>query len=179
MAVGTATIQPLTAQGLASIVVPLTDTGRLLGRPTLSITLSGPGGYHRAVTRNLDTILPGDSIAFPFPWPDTLSPGTYRSTRPRPARAWPPVTSTSRARLGISLKGVPGGAAPAPATTAVPARSGTPAWLPAVMITGGVLLAVLLVTVFLLVALLRHQRRRGEPEPASAMRGTTRATDGG
>jgi hypothetical protein len=180
MAVGAATIQPLTAQGLASVVVSLTDTGRLLGRPTLRITLSGPGGYRRAVTRNLDTILPGDTIAFPFPWPDALSPGMYTiDASATGAGLAAPVTSTSRARLSISLKGVPGSAAPSPATTPLPATSGTPAWLPAVMIAGGALLAVLVVTVFLLVALLRRQRRRGDPEPASAMRGTTRATDGG
>jgi hypothetical protein len=180
LAVGAATIQPLTAQGLASVVVSLTDTGRLLGRPTLTITLSGPGGYHRAVTRNLDTILPGDTIAFPFPWPDTLSPGMYTiDASATGAGLAAPVTSTSRARLGISLKGVPGSAVPAAATTSAAAPSGPPAWLAAVMIAGAVLLAVLLVTVVLLVAVLRRQRRRRDPEPASAMRGTTRAADSG
>ena len=65
--------------GVGEVVTPLTDTGRLLGRPTIDVSLSGPGGYKSSVTRPVDTLLPGGTAQFPVYWPDSLR-GTYRIT---------------------------------------------------------------------------------------------------
>jgi len=61
----------------ASVVVKLTNHGNALGKPRLSVALAGPDGYARTVDRQLDTILPGDSIAYPLVWPDALHAGDY------------------------------------------------------------------------------------------------------
>ena len=60
--------------------VGIGDVGSLLGKPTLAVTVVGPGGYRRTVTRRLDTILPGDRIVYSLPWPDALQPGDYALT---------------------------------------------------------------------------------------------------
>src|SRR6185437_10616799 len=83
---GAATFQPqLSSLGLtavagtnvASVTVGLADSGGKLGKPKLSVSLTGPGGYAKTVNRQLDTILPGDRIHYPLVWPDTLQPGVY------------------------------------------------------------------------------------------------------
>lgn len=177
MAVGAALIQPLIAQGVASVVVPVTDTGLLLGRPTLTITLSGPNGYRRTLSRNLDTILPGDTIDYPFPWPDSLAAGAYTievsAIGPGMTR---PATSRSRATLGTRLKGVAVEAAASASPASIASR--TPAWLVPLMVGGAAVLAALLAAVFFLVALLRRQRRDMEPSTSSEVRGRSRATGG-
>ena len=61
---------------IGEIVTPLTDTGRLMGKPTIKVSLSGPGGYNKSVNRQVDTLLPGGTAQFPIYWPDRLH-GTY------------------------------------------------------------------------------------------------------
>jgi hypothetical protein len=63
----------------AAVIVPIRNTSGLLGKPKVAVTLSG-NGYRRQVSRDLDTILPGDHIDYPFVWPDDLAPGTYEIT---------------------------------------------------------------------------------------------------
>ena len=173
--VGPPTIQPLTAEGLASIVVPITDTGLRLGKPTLTVTVSGPNGYHRSVTRHLDTILPGDTIQYPFPWPDTLGPGVYTvvASAIGPGMS-APATSRASAPLRSGLQGVRSSDGPVPATALTPAA--TPGWLVPVVVGGGVLLVLLLGAVGFLIAVLRRQRR---PEPATAAQPRRAATGSG
>ena len=65
---------------VAAVIAELANVGAALGKPTLTVSLVGPGGYRRSVTRVLDTILPGDAISFPFSWPDELVPGHYDIT---------------------------------------------------------------------------------------------------
>ncbi len=171
--VGAASIQPLTAQGLASIVVPLTDTGTLLGKPTLTVSMSG-ANYQRSITRQLDTILPGDSIRYPFPWPDTLGPGVYRidvsATGPGMTT---PASSTANASLSSGLQGVPSPGATHPAPPAAPVASATPSWLLPVAAGGGALLLLLIGTVGFLIVVVRRQRR---PAAAAAAPTATAAT---
>ena len=64
---------------IGEVVTPLTDTGRLIGRPTIDVSLSGPDGYKNDVTKQVDTLLPGGKAHFPVYWPDRLH-GTYRIT---------------------------------------------------------------------------------------------------
>jgi hypothetical protein len=97
LAITQAEILPYTAGGTASLSVTVADTGLKLIKPKLVFTVDGPNGYHRTIHRDgscppdkanpnssscppLDTVLPGDSIVFPFPWPDDLGAGAYTLT---------------------------------------------------------------------------------------------------
>jgi hypothetical protein len=66
--------------GTVAAFLRLANDGRALGKPDLSVTLSGPDGYRRTVERRLDTVLPGDEVDYPLAWPDDLAPGRYRIT---------------------------------------------------------------------------------------------------
>jgi hypothetical protein len=113
-------VQPLPGTHLASLLVTLGDDGQLLGKPALTVTLStGQGGYHNTVTRQLDTVLPGDTIAFPFPWPDSLPPGSYDVTVALTADGADPVQLHTTAANGTQLTG---GASPTPAPPATSAQ---------------------------------------------------------
>lgn len=94
-------IAPLPGTTDPALVVSLADVGRRLCRPRLGITLSGPGGAQRMV-RQLDTILPGDAIAYPFPWPRALASGSYHAIVNATGCGAPAKLSAS-ARLGRRL----------------------------------------------------------------------------
>ncbi|MGO9583704.1 MAG: WxL protein peptidoglycan domain-containing protein [Acidimicrobiales bacterium] len=64
---------------IGEVVTPITDTGRLIGKPVDSVSLKGPDGYDRTLQKNLDTILPGGTAYFPVYWPDHLH-GLYTIT---------------------------------------------------------------------------------------------------
>jgi hypothetical protein len=78
--VGKAWLARLAGPGIAAVMVTVSDAGLLLGKPVLTVALSGPGGYRRTSTRSLDTVLAGDSIDYPFAWADDLAPGRYEIT---------------------------------------------------------------------------------------------------
>jgi Bacterial protein of unknown function (DUF916) len=69
-------IAPIEGTTTPSVVVGVTNAGTNLCKPALSVSLNGPGGAQRA-TRRLDTVLPGDSIPYPFVWPHALDAGNY------------------------------------------------------------------------------------------------------
>jgi hypothetical protein len=69
-------IAPIEGTTYPSVVVGLTNAGTNLCKPALSVSLNGPGGVQHA-TRQLDTVLPGDSIPYPFVWPHSLAAGSY------------------------------------------------------------------------------------------------------
>ncbi len=73
-----ASVRAVASTGTSGLDVDMADVGGLLGRPHLSITLSGPSGYERSLAIQLDTMLPGDRITDEFLWPDALSTGDYR-----------------------------------------------------------------------------------------------------
>lgn len=175
MSIGGVAIKPLTPQGLASVVITLSDTGRKLGRPKLAVTLDGPHHYHRMLSRQLDTILPGDTIPYPFPWPDTLTPGTYTVTVVATAPGMTPVTYTATVALGTTLQGVPSpspSAHPAGAAAPVHTVSVTPGWLMPVLIAGaGLLLALMTALATLTVAMRRQRRSRSAEQQAASGRG--------
>lgn len=154
--------------GTASVVVHLGNSGAKLGKPGLAVSLDGPAGYHRAVNHQLDTILPGDTIPFPLPWPDTLQAGDYDVLVTVTGGAEPVVFRT-RVHLGGALPGAPPPTA-ARRATARHARSSDTSWLwlVATGLGGGLLGA----------ALVRRPRRRSRRRPQQEIPATRPAEPG-
>ncbi|MGN6867859.1 MAG: WxL protein peptidoglycan domain-containing protein [Solirubrobacteraceae bacterium] len=94
-------IAPIQGTTYPSVVVGLTNAGTNLCKPALSISLNGPGGVQRA-TRQLDTLLPGDSIPYPFVWPHSLAAGNYTANITATG-CGPRVTLHGTASLGAKL----------------------------------------------------------------------------
>jgi Bacterial protein of unknown function (DUF916) len=69
-------LAPLPGTTVPSVVVTLEDVGRKLCQPQLTLAIQGQAGANKA-TRTLETILPGDKIAYPFRWPGSLREGSY------------------------------------------------------------------------------------------------------
>jgi hypothetical protein len=126
-------LQSLPGTQLASVVVTLANTGGRLCKPTLAVSLGG-----RTIRRRLDTILPGDRIAFPFPWPDRLGAGTHAATATG-SGCGPTTVVHASAQLGKSLAGTSGNVDRP--STAKP--SSTPWWPMPLVAIGGVLAGVL------------------------------------
>ena len=132
----------------SGVTMQLSNHGQLFGKPYINVTMDGPAGYHRSVKRQLDRILPGDSIKYTFPWPDSFVTGRYHVC----------VTggegdheqASKCADLAVNLPGGPAGQA----LNALPRLTpGASPWLTAILFLGG------LVFGGIVVALL--SRRRG------------------
>ena len=124
-------VEQLAGTGNAVVRIPLTDTGLALGKPTLDVTVSGPDAYHRTVTRALDTLLPGDTIDYPFIWPDDLAQGHYTATVAIEGQTGPGAIATGSSDLGATLDGA---SAPGAAKQVVIVRA--PAGIPRSMALG-------------------------------------------
>ena len=165
LTVSGASLEPFNQQlHLTTVSIRLTDDGRLLGKPAVTVDLAGPGGYHRTLRRQLDTILPGDSITYPFPWPDTLQPGDYTvavgATGPGMAA---PDRWSGVAHLGAALQGM-ATPDPAPASRAPqPLPVSWPLWLLVPAVLG---LALLVAILGVLVVLLRRRPAAPSGGPA-------------
>jgi len=122
----------------AAIVVPLTNTGQLLGKPTVDVTLTG-NGYTRHVSRSLDTILPGDRIDYPFVWPDDLAAGQY-SIKVDVTSGTTVSSSSGRSTLGATLAGAANGGADKHITIVNAPSGGSPA-APTIVIAFAAMLA--------------------------------------
>ena len=72
-------IAPIQGTTYPSVVVNLSNIGTNLCKPTLAVSLNGPGGVQRA-SRRLDSVLPGSAIPYPFVWPHSLAAGSYNAT---------------------------------------------------------------------------------------------------
>jgi hypothetical protein len=70
-------LKPLPGTKVSSVVLAVSNTGGTLCKPKLRVTLAG-SGRPRTVRRTLDTVLPGDTIPYPLPWPHALGKGAYR-----------------------------------------------------------------------------------------------------
>lgn len=122
-------VQPLGGSG-PSVVLTLGNGGGALGKPSLGITVDGPSGYHRFVYRQLDTVLPGDTIAYPVPLPDSLSPGDYRVEVTGAEDSLPsPVMLVSTVHFGYGVLGVQATRTPAEAAPGAAHSVGGPVWL--------------------------------------------------
>ena len=97
-------IEQIGATGIGSVTVGLANSGLQLAKPTLTVALNGPSGYARTLKRNLDTILPGDTITYPFAWPGHPAQGFLRRHRNaygrRPKRDHEPHCRTRRHSCG-------------------------------------------------------------------------------
>jgi len=152
-ALDNATIQPLSTTQAASVVVTLGNTGQLLGKPALTVTLRGPGSYDHSDSLPLSTMLPGDTIPYPFQWKYSIPDGHYRITV---TAAWTmngiphAVTRTFEATLAAALP---------PSVSNViyvpQAKATIPAWVS--LLIGGVV-ALLLGSVVAVLVLIRRQR---------------------
>lgn len=154
----------------AHVDIKLANTGLLMGKPRLTVTLNGPDGYQRTVPPpdcdpshqycgRLDWILPGDGITYSFPWPDALQPGAYTI---HVSVTWDgnttPVVLDSTSTVGSPLPGtvLPGYNAPVP-----PAQVRTIAGISVMTVVwavlGGVVFGLLL---FALILVWRRRRAR-------------------
>jgi hypothetical protein len=77
LALGAVKLAALPGTRVASVVVDIANTGLTLCKPTLAVSLHGPHGYSHSVVRQLDTVLPGDMVSYPLPWPGRLRNGKY------------------------------------------------------------------------------------------------------
>jgi Bacterial protein of unknown function (DUF916) len=131
------TLSPLPADQQAAVVVRLGNDGLVLAKPHLQVALDGPDGYHRTMTRMLDTVLPGDTVDYPLPWPDRLAAGTYHtSVTAAVAGMTSPATLSAPVTLVSALVGPP---APTTADPAIASRQevdhGSSWWIiPAVLL---------------------------------------------
>ena len=114
----------------AAVVVQLRNAGQILGKPDLLVNLKG-SGYDHTTTRQLDTVLPGDSIDYNLPWPDPLSPGSYR------ACAWRAVNGAQEARYCTDVSVGQSFSGPAAPVRRSPSPSSLPLWLLVVAILAG------------------------------------------
>jgi hypothetical protein len=142
-----------------SVVVALSNTGLKLCKPTLAVTLAGARGAQPTVTRRLDTVLPGDSIPYPLPWPHPLPSGAYVSSA-TVSGCGQPVTFRTVTRLGGDLTGT---AANPNGLNLGPARAGANAswWLVGAAAGAGLLIGLAALLFWLILA---RRRRRWEAE---------------
>jgi hypothetical protein len=135
-------VKPTASQSLgAGFTVTLDNTGTGLCKPTVSLTVTGGTGSGRVIGR-LDTMLPGDTIPYPVPWPRALAPGRYAEL----------VTATGcgtpRQLVAAATIGTPqraaGPAPPGHPTVVTAAASGTPWWLILAVAAGGLAAGLLL-----------------------------------
>lgn len=141
-------IDQIGSTGVAAVDVGLANAGLQVGQPALAITLIGPDGYRNKVSRDLDTVLPGDAIKYPFAWPDRLGKGSYDITAAMSCGATS-VTLHGTVQLGASFKGV----APGKAAAVLTAPKAGTAWWAWALIGFGVL-------AFILFMVIGYERRR-------------------
>jgi hypothetical protein len=137
--------------GIGAVNVTLGNAGTQLAKPRLTVALIGPNAYHKRLSRDLDTVLPGDTITYPFAWPDKLVKGSYDVTATMTCSNTS-VTLHSKVELGAALKGV----APSKADAVIAVPKGGLAWWAWALIGLGVLGAF----GFILMMVIRYERRR-------------------
>lgn len=121
-----AILKSLPGVSAASVLVTLGNNGVRLGKPALSVALTGANGYQKTVERTLDTILPGDTIPYALAWPDVLQAGDYSITATATAPGAAPVVHTASTRLATVLAGVPAPGVVTPAPSPTQRSSGVP-----------------------------------------------------
>jgi hypothetical protein len=96
---------------VASVMVQVGNEGNRLGQPLLLVTLHGPKGFVGSVKRQLDTVLPGDTISYPLAWPTPLAAGDY--TISVIGGGTPPIVFTGTGTLSTASAGLPRTTTPA------------------------------------------------------------------
>jgi hypothetical protein len=137
-------IAPIQGTSYPSVVVGVSNSGTSVCKPALSVALKGPGGVQRA-SRQLDTVLPGDTIPYPFVWPHALAAGSYTANITATG-CGPRVTLRGSTSLGAKLV-----KSTLPPEAARPASGNTIPWWPIALVGFG----------GLVVGALFGRRRRG------------------
>ena len=96
---------PIPGTDLAGVRVLIANTGLRLVHPKLAVSLSRGTGQVQTVVRQLDTVLPRDSIAYVLPWPDTLPPGSYEARVTLTAPQMATVSYRCGSHLAATLAG--------------------------------------------------------------------------
>jgi hypothetical protein len=151
LSLGKLSLQTLPGTGLASVLVGIGNTGTSLCKPHLRVALAD-GGVRSAVSRQLDTILPGDTISYPLVLAHGLKSGTYRIDA-HAACARTTAHEATTFRLGEALKGAKD--VPVPAAAPAPTRTRFPLW----MLTAVAGLAIVVTILLGLVVYLRRALR--------------------
>jgi hypothetical protein len=132
LALGAVKLAALPGTRLASVVVGLGNRGLALCKPTLAVSLHGPHGYRRSVARQLDTVLPGDTVAYPLPWPGSLRTGKYLA---RTSASCKGHHAERRATVALGNSLGPGSSARRAGSTTL---GGIPWWLLVPVALGGI-----------------------------------------
>jgi hypothetical protein len=124
---GRIALRTLPGTTLGSVVVEIGNKGRLLCKPRLSVALT-TRKLREKVTRQLDTILPGDTIAYPLVLRHGLKPATYAL---HGHASCPQTTASADARilLGSPLLGTTDRRPAATATVVEVGASCVPTWV--------------------------------------------------
>ena len=115
---GKVSLKALPGTKVPSVVVHLANTGNNLCKPLLEVNLAGAGAKQQLVTRQLDTVLPGDAIDFPVPWPTALQAGSYE-VGVQAKNCGEPKAVQASAELSTTLLGTPDHPEPAKPTVIV------------------------------------------------------------
>ncbi len=123
---------------VATTVVQLGNSGDKLCKPKLAVTIQPQNGEPRTVERQLDTVLPRDTVAYPMQFTGQVQEGTYGATA-KVSGCGEERTATATVRLDRTLDGsAPQAKTPSPAKDDSP-LSGVPSWL---LIGGLVILGI-------------------------------------
>lgn len=101
---GTVGLKALPGTQIPAVVLQLKNTGELLCRPSVNVTLAQGGEGLGTVSRQLDTLLAGDTINYPLPWPRPLEAGTYDVTAATTG-CGPEARTTATVQLKDDLRG--------------------------------------------------------------------------
>lgn len=99
-------LQALPGTQLPSVTVGIKNTGRLLCKPKLAVTLAQGDNTLGTVSRDLDTILPGKEIPYPLAWGTALPAGKYNANVVL-SGCGPQSTRTAELELTSDLEGTP------------------------------------------------------------------------
>jgi hypothetical protein len=138
-ALSTLGIEKLAGPNVAAIKVGMSNDGQAVGKPKLTIALVGPAGYRVTLSRDLDTLLPGDPINYPFTWRDTLAKGQYKVTATLTGGG-AEATMSRTVQVGDELKGA--STLTEPAAAAGKGGGGLPKWALGAIISGAVAIGV-------------------------------------
>lgn len=155
--IGKLSLKALGGTQIPSVGIELKNTGQLLCRPALTVSLAQDGTGLGEVSKQLDTILAGDTINFPLPWPKPLKAGSYEATAATTG-CGAPAKVTATVELADTLRGTTG--APGPDVSMLDDEGGLPWWA---LVLG---IGVALVLGFFLAR--RTGRKRDEPAADAA-----------